>query len=163
MNVSVYLSNILVSWASFYANHAAVRTLIAFVHVAALIGGGGMAIAVDRATLAAHRKDEATRRAQLDVLRATHRTVVLSLVLIVFSGVLLFAADVDTYLYSKFYWTKIALVAALVVNGAVLWGAERRARQGDQSAWPRLRSAAVASIALWLLTTLGGVALPNIG
>jgi len=161
--VGAFLSNALVSWASFYANHAAVRTLIAFVHVAALIGGGGMAIAVDRGTLAALRKDEAGRCAQLDALRATHHTVILSLVLIVLSGVLLFAADVETYLYSRFFWTKIALVAALVANGAVLWGTERRARQGDPSAWPRLRATAVASIALWLLTTLAGVALPNIG
>ena len=161
--MAAYLSNALVSWASFYANHAAVRTLIAFVHVAALIGGGGLAIAADRATLAAHGKDDAGRRTQLEALRAAHRTVIVSLVLIVVSGVLLFAADVETYLYSRFFWTKMGLVAALVANGALLWTAERRAQRGDQSAWPRLRATAVASIVLWLLTTLGGVGLPNIG
>jgi len=45
----------------------------------------------------------------------------------------------------------------------VLWGAERRALSGDHAAWRTLRLSAFASLALWFLTTLGGVALPNIG
>lgn len=161
--MGVHLSSLLASWASYYANHAAVRTLIAFVHVAALIAGGGMAITADRAMLSALRKDEAGRRLQLDALHATHRTVVFSLALIAISGLLLFGADVETYSYSRFFWIKMGLVAGLVVNGALIWGAERRARLGDSSAWPRLRLTALSSIVLWLLTTLGGVALPNIG
>ena len=32
------MTDLLQTWASFYANHAAVRTLVAFVHVGALIG-----------------------------------------------------------------------------------------------------------------------------
>ena len=38
-----------------------------------------------------------------------------------------------------------------------------RALSGDHAAWGPLRFAAIASITLWLLTTLGGVVLPNIG
>jgi hypothetical protein len=83
--------------------------------------------------------------------------------LIAVSGVLLFAADFETYLYSRFFWAKMGLVALLIVNGALLWSAGTRANRGDRTAWGVLRLTAVVSIALWLLTTLGGVALPNIG
>jgi hypothetical protein len=158
-----HLAGLMASWGSFYANHAVARTLVAFAHVGALIAGGGIAIAADRSTLNALRQGEPARRLQLEALHGTHRIVVGSLALIAASGLLLFAADFETYLYSRFFWIKITLVALLVVNGAVLWRAERRAIRGDPAAWGRLRVTAIASIALWLLTTLGGVALPNIG
>jgi len=158
------LFNIATSWGSFYANHAAVRSVVAFVHVAALIVGGGIAIAVDRSTLVALRHDDGgRRRQQLELLHNTHRSVIYGLVLITASGILLFFADFETYLYSRFFWIKIGLVALLVANGALLWRAEGRARLGDASAWARLRITSVCSIALWMLTTLGGVILPNIG
>jgi hypothetical protein len=51
----------------------------------------------------------------------------------------------------------------LLINGIALWRAERRALSGDRTAWGTLRFTALASITLWFLTTLGGVALPNIG
>ncbi|HZP47197.1 MAG TPA: hypothetical protein VFB07_01590 [Vicinamibacterales bacterium] len=156
------MTDLLQTWSSFYANHAAMRTLVAFVHVGALIGGGGLAVSADRAVLTAPIDDDGARRT-LDTLRGTHRLVVGSLVLIAISGLLLFASDYETFLYSKFFWTKMGLVALLAVNGIVLWGAERRALAGDRGAWRTLRATAVASIALWFLTTLGGVALPNIG
>lgn len=57
----------------------------------------------------------------------------------------------------------VAFAALLVINGRVLWGAERRALSGDHRAWRTLRLSAIASLTLWFLTTLGGVALPNIG
>ena len=158
-----HIAALMASWGSFYANHAVARTLVAFAHVGALIAGGGIAIAADRSTLNALRQGDTTRHAQLEALHGTHRIVIGSLAVIAASGLLLFAADFETYLYSRFFWIKIALVALLVVNGTVLWGAERRAIRGDAAAWGRLRVTAIASIALWLLTTLGGVALPNIG
>ena len=158
-----HLADLMTSWGSFYANDAMVRTLVAFVHVAALIVGGGIAIAADRSTLNALRQGDATRRTQLEALHGTHRIVIASLALIAVSGILLFAADFDTFLYSRFFWIKMGLVALLMVNGAVLWRAESRAIRGDVTAWGTLRFTAIASIALWLLTTLGGVALPNIG
>lgn len=158
-----HIAALMASWGSFYANHAVARTLVAFAHVGALIAGGGIAIAADRSTLKALHQGDTTRHAQLEALHGTHRIVIGSLAVIAASGLLLFAADFETYLYSRFFWIKIALVALLVVNGTVLWGAERRAIRGDAAAWGRLRFTAIASIALWLLTTLGGVALPNIG
>ena len=76
---------------------------------------------------------------------------------------MLFASDFETFLYSRFFWIKMGLVALLILNGLVLWNAERRALAGDHRAWGMLRVTAIASITLWFLTTLGGVALPNIG
>jgi hypothetical protein len=57
----------------------------------------------------------------------------------------------------------MGLVGLLMANGLLLFGAESRALAGDGLAWDRLRLTAIVSITLWLLTTLGGVALPNIG
>ncbi|HZT77648.1 MAG TPA: hypothetical protein VFA27_13435 [Vicinamibacterales bacterium] len=155
--------DLLQTWSSFYANHAAIRTLVAFVHVGALITGGGLAVSTDRAVLTSAVDDDWSHRSLLETLQDTHRLVVGSLVLITISGLLLFASDYETFLYSKFFWTKMALVALLLMNGLVLWSAERRASSGDRGAWRTLRATAIASITLWLLTTLGGVALPNIG
>jgi hypothetical protein len=157
------MTDLLQTWGSFYANHAAIRTLVAFVHVGALITGGGLAVAADRAMLAAAPGDNGTRRSLLETLEGTHRLVVGSLVLIAASGLLLFASDFETFLYSRFFWIKIGLVVLLMLNGLVLWRAERRALSGDHAAWGTLRFTAIASITLWFLTTLGGVALPNIG
>jgi len=157
------LANLFMSWGSFYANHAAVRTLVAFFHVGALITGGGLAISADRSLLAGAGNDDASRRTLLDSVAGTHRFVIASLVLIMTSGLLLFASDYETFLYSKFFWIKMALVGGLAINGALLWRAERRAIVGEAGAWRTLRATAIASITLWLLTTLGGVALPNIG
>jgi hypothetical protein len=155
--------DLLQTWGSFYANHAAIRTLVAFLHVGALIAGGGLAVAADRATLTATLDDERTRQSLLETLAGTHRLVVGSLVLIAASGFLLFASDFETFLYSRFFWIKMGLVVLLMINGLILWRAERRALSGDHAAWGALRFTAMASITLWFLTTLGGVALPNIG
>lgn len=157
------MTDLLQTWGSFYANHAAIRTIVAFVHVGALIAGGGLAVATDRSVIGAALEDDWSRRTLLDTLHGTHRLVIVSLALIVVSGVLLFASDFETFLYSRFFWVKMGLVALLMLNGALLWRAERRAMGGDHAAWRTLRVTAVASITLWFLTTLGGVALPNIG
>ena len=48
------LTDLMTSWGSLYANHAALRTLVEFVHVSALIIGGGLAIVSDRALLSSN-------------------------------------------------------------------------------------------------------------
>ena len=78
------------------------------------------------------------------------------------SGLLLFAADVETFLYSRVFWIKMALVVLLLVNGAILTYAERRATRGHD-AWGHLRGTAITSLALWLTITFAGVALTNVG
>jgi hypothetical protein len=156
------LPDLLESWRAIYANHAALRTAVEFAHVGGLLAGGGCAVASDWTILAALRNPGA-RRAQMPLIEYAHRVVIAGLTAIVLSGVLLFAADVDTYLYSRVYWLKMTLVLLLIVNGAWLWRGERAARDGDPRAWARLRAAATASLTLWFLTTLAGAALPNIG
>ena len=150
-------------WTSLYSNHAVLRTAVVFTHVGALVGAGGCAIAADRATLRALSRGDAERRSQVAALAATHRIVVVGLSLIVVSGLLLFAADVETFLYSRVFWIKMTMVALLLVNGAVLTGAERQAGRGDHDAWGRLRASARISLALWFLITFAGVALTNVG
>jgi hypothetical protein len=54
------------------------------------------------------------------------------------------------------------VISALVVDGAVLTAAERRATAGTADAWTMLRRTAIASLTLSLLTTLAGVALLNL-
>jgi hypothetical membrane protein len=139
------------------------RTLVVFAHVGGLVGAGGCAIAADRATLLAMSGHEAERLHQVEALAGTHRVVLLGLSFIVISGLLLFAADIDTFLYSRVFWTKMTLIALLLVNGAVLTSAERRASRGASDAWGRLRATAVASLTLWFLIAFAGVALTNVG
>jgi uncharacterized membrane protein len=150
-------------WASLFANHAALRTAIVFAHVGGLVGAGGCAIAADRATLLAARRHEAERRHQVEALAGTHRVVILGLVLIVVSGVLLFAADLETFFYSRIFWIKMTLILLLLVNGLALQSAERRASRDISDAWGRLRATATISLALWFLIAFAGVALTNAG
>ena len=157
------LASVVSQWASLYSNHAALRTVVVFAHVGALVGAGGCAISADRALLISLGQDEATRRAQVAAIARTHRIVLIGLSLLVVSGLLLLSADVETFLYSRVFWIKMSLVALLLVNGAVLTSAERRAGRGGGDAWGRLRVTAIASLALWFLITLAGVALTNVG
>jgi uncharacterized membrane-anchored protein len=155
------LTHLVESWASLYSNHPALRTGVGFLHVGGLVVGGGCAIAADRITLRVVRGDVATRTAALHTLDGTHHVVIAALAVVIASGVLMFGADVDTFLYSKFFWLKMALVVLLLANGNVLLRAEHRIEAGDLRGWTRLTLAARASVVLWMLTTLAGVALPN--
>jgi hypothetical protein len=157
------LSHLLESWTSLYANHATLRTGIEFMHIGGLVAGGGCAITADLATITAAREGSAARTTQLLMLKRTHRLVVLGLIALVISGLLLFAADVQTFLYSRIFWLKMGLMVLLLINGALLLVGERQVKRGEAHAWARLHHTATASLILWFLTTLAGAALPNIG
>jgi predicted tellurium resistance membrane protein TerC len=157
------LSHLLESWSSLYANHAALRTAIEFTHIGGLVAGGGCAITADLATITAAREGPGARTTHLDLLRKTHRIIVLGLAALFVSGVLLFAADVETYWYSRIFWLKMALIVFLLMNGAWLLLVERQANAGDPRSWARLHYTATASLVFWFLTTLAGAALPNLG
>ena len=115
-----FLSHAVAAWAALYSGSAVVRTLVGFVHVAGLVGGGGAAVVADRAMLIATRKGSAVRHEQVGTIDQTHRVVLAGLTAVVVSGILLFAADVDTYAPSRLFWIKMGMVAALMVNGAIL-------------------------------------------
>ncbi len=157
------VSSLLENWTSFFSNHAVVRTCINFFHIGGLVIGGGCAISADRMTLRAARRSVGERTTQLEALRSTHRIVILSLVAVTVSGLLLFAADAENFLHSVFFWTKMGLVVALLVNGVLLTYSERQAESDAVRGWKWLTVTSTISVVLWMLTTLAGAALPNIG
>ena len=134
------LARALSPWQSAYSDSKVISTAVVTVHTVALLFGGGLAVAADRATLRALRaarvggaEAAAEERRLLAELGAVHRPVVVALALLVVSGVLLAAADVKTYALSWVFWLKIGLFALLLANGLVLERAE---------AWLRRRAAA---------------------
>jgi hypothetical protein len=163
------LSQWLASWTAVYADYAWLRTVIAFAHVGGLLAAGGLAVGADRMVLRMKRPDAGSAESALrhDVglktLEGIHQIVVGGLVLVLASGVLLLCADLETFLYAKVFWLKMALFALLLMNGVILTRQEQRVVSGQLSAWRPLRLAATTSLTLWFLTTLLGVALPNLG
>jgi uncharacterized membrane protein len=158
-----FISNLFETWTSFYSNHAVVRTFIGFFHIGGLVLGGGCAIAADRSILRARRRNTAEKSSQLDALRGTHRIVLASLTAVVASGLLLFAADSDNFLHSILFWVKMGLIVALMANGFLIIRAERQAESDLVGAWRNLTITSTVSVALWMLTTLAGAGLLNIG
>jgi hypothetical protein len=60
------------------------------------------------------------------------------------------------------FWSKMALIVVLLLNGVQLQRAEtalRQDRSRPEQGWRRLRRAAKASLALWFGVTLLGTAL----
>jgi uncharacterized membrane protein len=157
------LGHLLEAWTSLYANHPALRTGIEFMHIGGLVAGGGCAITADLATITAASQVSAARTPQLLMLKRTHGIVIFGLSALSVSGVLLFAADVETFLYSRVFWLKMGLMVLLLINGGLLLVGERQVMRDEARAWARLQYTAMASLVLWLLTTLAGAALPNIG
>ena len=157
-----FISHLVGWWAPFYSGSAVTRTLVSFVHLAGLVGGGGAAISADRATLRATRRGLAVTREQIDTIHHTHRIVILGLASVIVSGALLFAGDVTTYASSKLFWLKMVMVAALMINGAFLVRVGHGVPTPDEGTRRTMRWTAGLSLALWFLTTLVGAGLPNI-
>lgn len=151
-------------WAAMYGDSNILPTLVVFGHIAALVFAGGLAVTLDRATLRAARGSVEDRTRQVGELAAAHRIVITGLALSAVTGVLLFAADVETYFVAPAFWTKMALVATLLVNGYLMSRAEQRAGTSESSAgaWRSLRRSAIASMTLWFATAFVGVVLVNI-
>ena len=140
------LSQALASWNSYYGNHQALSVTIRYLHLAALLVGGGTALALDREIFGLPRSAPPVRDATIARLNSAHSLVIGSLGFIVVSGLLMVAADVETYLVSPTFWIKMALVAALLINGVVLARAGRAAAGGR-----RLVVVSVVSAVLWLV------------
>ena len=157
----VPLSDLADSWSSIYSGSAVIKSAVMFGHVGGLVTGGGLAIATDRATLAAHRLGVDAVRREADRLGGVHGVVLVSIAVVMISGLLLMLADLDAYLVSTVFWIKMALVAALLVNGGVLRQSGRAASAGGAAAYRTLVISARASLILWFATTLAGAVLPN--
>jgi hypothetical protein len=151
-------------WNELYSHSKVVAGGVTYVHIAALLLGGGFAVASDRAVLRARTADADTRRYLLRDFATVHRPVVLALGVMVASGLALLLADVETFLVSPVYWTKMLLFVALLTNGYVVTRTERGLVADPAPSnplWGRFTVGAVASLTLWLATTLAGVVLAN--
>jgi len=72
--------------------------------------------------------------------------------------------DIGTFLTSPVFWTKMTLVVLLLANGYLVKRTEEQLNADpspSNRAWPRFKFGAIASITLWLSTTLAGVTLLN--
>ena len=151
-------------WADFYNHTKPVQAGVEFLHVCGLLIGGGFAIASDRAALRSLDKDVEHRRHVLREFESIHRPVIIGLTVSAISGLLMLSSDVGTFLVSPVFWTKMSLIALLLANGYLVKRTDVQL-SADLSpgnrAWPRFRFGAIASITLWLATTLAGVILLN--
>jgi hypothetical protein len=149
------ISHLCENWSVIYSDSSFLRTLITFAHIAGLVVSGGYALSEDRAILSKTRAHETAQR-------SPHGIVIGGLAIVFASGLLLVAANLDSYLVSRAFWIKMLFVALLLANGAALVRAERAIPAGGERAWTRLRRAAWLSVGLWTTTILAGAALPNV-
>ena len=164
MTITLHAAATLVEpWARAYRDHASVSAGVAFLHLGGLLAAGGFAIAADRGTLRAFGGDPGLRRAHLADLGAVHRPVLIGLAVVMASGALMLAADLETLVASPVFWLKMALVAGLVANGLGLTRAGRRLEREPESErdWRRLRRWSLSSLILWFAVTLVGTFLTN--
>lgn len=140
-------------WSAYYSDHQMVSLLIRYLHLAALMIGGGTALAIDRVVLGTARTStDDRRRAAFTAMQGSHRVVVPALVIVTASGVLMAAADWDTFVASRLFWAKMISFGLLVINGMALVAAERAyAKETEVSMWRRVVLASGASCVLWLL------------
>lgn len=150
------------TWSALYSTSPAIKSALAFVHIGALVGGGGAAIAADRTTLRAMGRGQVALDHELEHLHHVHTFVIVGLALVIVSGVLLMCADLDAYLAAPVFWIKMALLALLMANGVLVVRGGRRTHAGDPAGPRLLRFAAIASLVLWFTTTLCGAILPNV-
>lgn len=146
-------------WARAYADHKAVSGGVTYVHLAGVLLGGGFAVSADRAALRWSRAAGAGTAAELQRLGAIHRWVIAGLGLTFMSGVAMMLADLDSYLTSVVFWTKMGLIVFLIANGYLKLRAEAALMGGGAAAWRRLRGTAIASIILWFGVLLAGTIL----
>lgn len=163
---------LLAPWQQAYSDSKVIPAVVTTVHLVALLFGGGLAIAADRSTLRLGRSGAADETTLLAELRAVHRPVLIALVALFASGVLLTAADLETFIEAPMFWVKLGLVALLLVNGLVLERTETslRALSSGQTIpaarvahlWRRLRASAICSLGLWTATLVAGALLVNV-
>lgn len=149
-------------WSTAYSNSSVLPVALTFIHVAALMIGGGLALGADRIVLkTSGSADARVRGATADAVGDVHRIVVSALVCSLVSGVLQLAADLEALVGMRVFWLKMGLVSLLLLNGAVMLRDERALRRDpDQIAGFRaLKIRAATSVVLWLGIVLAGVGL----
>lgn len=140
-------------WATLYGDSPAVSLAVVFLHLTALMLGGGRALAVDGEVLTAGGPDTAL----FARLSRAHGVVIPALTLSVVTGALMTAADLEHFAQSSAYQLKLLAVLLLLANGVWMRVNEREAASiGGGGSFGRLRLSAFLSATLWLLTLLAG-------
>lgn len=158
------LAGALSPWSDLYSSSTAVSTTVTTVHIVSLLLSGGLAIAADRSVLRLLARPESDRAAALPELRDVHRPVLAALSVLILSGILMAAADVETFVGSPLFWCKMGLVALLLANGAAMVLTERRlaiASGAIEDRWRWLGWHARTSLALWVCLAVVGTVLTN--
>jgi uncharacterized membrane-anchored protein len=156
------LTQITQPWASIFNNSRALSSGVMFAHLSGLVLGGGGAVAADRASLRAVRASESQRQSHLSELGLVHRVVLWGLSVTFLSGLMLAAADVETYATLPAFWIKMGLIGLLLANGLFMQHAERVLSAGTP-AWRRLHVTAVVSLVLWFAVLLASTFLTSAG
>ena len=166
MSVVSDLAALAEPWAAVYGRVPVLQTATIFAHFGGFLLGGGFAVAADAATVRAARRAVPKRRRQLAYIHGIHRAVLAGLAVTFASGLLMFAADVESLAASPVFWTKMLVVVLLLANGAVMARTVSALRAGAADGgpgWRRLRRAAVRSFVLWFAAVLAGTLLVNVG
>lgn len=162
MSIVTTIAGLAQPWADWFSDNKIAQNGVTWLHISGIMVGGGLAIASDRAALRAMNGTVDDRSRVLRDFSQVHRPILMALTVVVGSGLLMMLADVEEFLPSPVYWTKMGLLAALLFNGWLIQQNERQLvldPSPGNARWKRFRYSAVASIALWLLVALGGVAL----
>ncbi|MGH7591243.1 MAG: hypothetical protein ACREL2_07360 [Gemmatimonadales bacterium] len=165
LNLLAHAEALAQPWADAYNDSNTLQVGVTFAHIGGIVVAGGLALAADRSTLRLARAPALIRAHHLDELGAVHRPVFIGLTVVFLSGILLLGADVATYGPSLVFWGKMALIVALLGNGALLTRSERRLRaagSGSDHDWSVLRRRALTSVALWISIVLVGTVLPTL-
>jgi hypothetical protein len=170
MTVVPVLAHAFAPWQSLYSNSKPVATAVTSTHLLAMLFGGGLAVAADRATLRAAGADPPARRRLLEDLGQVHRPVLIALAVLFVSGAALATADVETFAKSPAFAVKLILVTLLLTNGWVLARTESALRAApaenepqpwEHRLWRRLRTTARLSLLLWGGLVVAGTVLVN--
>ena len=156
-------------WRRLFAQSPLLSTLILFGHLGGLLAAGGLTVAAERATLRLDPSVDADRRRHLADLERLRVPVWAAFGVSLLSGALLFLADVEAFAVSRIFWTKMSLVALLLVNTLVTARLDAALRREDVATpptaalrarqWRRRRAGAVASALLWFSLVFVGAAL----
>ncbi len=165
MSLVHQLASVVAPWADFYNNSKAAQSAVMFGHFGGMMTAGGLALAADRSTLKAAAAPVTEHPRHLKELSTIHPIVIGALAVTGLSGLLMFAADLETLVATPTFWIKMGLIGLLLFNGWVMQRAERSLESGNPSdarGWSRLRAASMVSLALWFAVVLAGSILPNV-
>jgi hypothetical protein len=149
-------------WATLYGNSTPLSVTLTFVHLGAMMVGGGLALSADRLVLSTPSGGGTSARS--DALRAVgqaHRPVVIALFCSALSGGLQLAADLESLADNKIMWVKFGLLLALALNGLLMLRDERSlvSNAAHPTALRALKNRAIVSGVLWFAIVLAGVGL----